>query len=273
MPELTRRILSKGVGVRDDDVYEVAGHARPHGPVAARRPRPARPQVAVSRPGGAAASAAARRGRARRRVRPDPRRRPARAPPVRLVHGLRRAVHRAGRRRSRGPHDQADAVSHVGRLADRAEPDPCGRARQAGRGAGRDQGPLRRGGEHRLGTAPRAGGRARGLRPGRAQDAFQGRARRAPRGRRPAPLRAHRDRQLQLQDGPLVCRPRAAVLPRGARRGRHGPVQLADRPVAPARVPAPDRGPDHAPIAVPRAGRAGGAARACRDARDGSSSR
>ena len=46
------------------------------------------------------------------------------------------------------------------------------RGGQAGRGAGRDQGPLRRAGQHRLG--PRAGARrrARGLRPGRPQDAL-----------------------------------------------------------------------------------------------------
>ena len=66
------------------------------------------------------------------------------------------------------------------------------------------------------------------------QDAFQGRAGRPPRGRRPSPLRPHRHRELQLEDRPLVRRPRAPVLPRGARRRRHRPVQLAHGPVAPA---------------------------------------
>ena len=58
------------------------------------------------------------------------------------------------------------------RLADRARPDPGGRAGQAGRGPRRDQGPLRRGGEHRLGAQARAGRRPRRLRPRRPQDAL-----------------------------------------------------------------------------------------------------
>ena len=65
--------------------------------------------------------------------------------------GVGRAVHRPGRRRSRRPDDQADALPDVRRLADRAGPHPGRRARQAGRRPRRDQGPLRRGGEHRLG--------------------------------------------------------------------------------------------------------------------------
>ena len=56
-------------------------------------------------------------------------------------------------------------------------------------------------------------GRPRRLRPGRAQDALQDRAGRPPRGRGPAPLRPHRDRQLQPEDGPALRRPRAADLP------------------------------------------------------------
>ena len=182
MPDVTRRILSKGIGVRDDDVYEVAGmldltalwqlvdldrpdlKAPAYVPVVPTRLLP-------------------RRGRAGRRLRPDPGRRPARAPPVRVVHGVRRAVHRAGSRRPRGPDDQADPVPDVGRLADRAEPDPRGGARQAGRGPGRDQGALRRGGEHRLGPPPRAGRRPRRVRPGRAR-------RRTPRSRWSSAARA-----------------------------------------------------------------------------------
>ena len=67
------------------------------------------------------------------------------------------------------------------------------------------------------------------------------------------------------EDRPLVRRHRPALVPRGAGRGRHGPVQLADRAVAPARVPAPDRRPDDPPLAVPRARRARGQQRARRD--------
>ena len=61
----------------------------------------------------------------------------------------------------------------------------------------RAQGALRRGEQHRLGPRARARGRARGLRPGRPQDALEDRAGRAPRGRPHPPLRAPRHRQLQ----------------------------------------------------------------------------
>ena len=56
-------------------------------------------------------------------------------------------------------------------------------------------------------------GRPRRLRPGRAQDALEDGARRPARGLRPAPLRPHRDRQLQPEDRPAVRRPRPADLP------------------------------------------------------------
>ena len=75
-----------------------------------------------------------------------------------------------------------DALPHVRRLADRARPDPGRRAGQAGGRPRRDQGPLRRGGEHRVGAQAGAGGRPRRLRPGGPQDPLQDRARRPPRG-------------------------------------------------------------------------------------------
>ena len=147
--------------------------------------------------GHAAAPGAAGRGRAGRRVRRDPGRRHPRPPPVRELRRVGRAVHRPGRRRPRGPDDQDDALPDVGRLADRAGPDPGRRARQAGRRPGRDQGPLRRGGEHRLGAQAGAGGRPRRVRARRAEDPLQGGPRRPPRGHGPPPLRPHRHRQLQ----------------------------------------------------------------------------
>ena len=185
--------------------------------------------------GHAAAPRPARRGRAGRRLRRDPDRRHPRPPPVRELRRVDRAVHRPGRRRPRGPHDQDDALPDVGRLADRPRPDPGRRAGQAGRRPRRDQGPLRRGGEHRLGPQAGAGRRPRRLRARRAQDPLEGRPRRPARGLRAPPLRPHRDRQLQPEDRPPVHGPRPAVVPAGARRRRHGPVQRPDRPVAPAR--------------------------------------
>ena len=62
-------------------------------------------------------------------------------------------------------------------------------------------------------------------------------------------------------------------LPRGAGRGRHGPVQRPDRPLAPARLPPAARRPDDAALALPRAGGARGRRRARRDTRRASSSR
>ena len=167
-----------------DDAYEVAGHARPHRPVAAASTSTGR---------------TSRRRRARRstppRLLPPDEDEPAdvfaamRAGDM-LVHhpyeSFTASVERfiePGRRRPRRPRRSSRpctaprATRPIVRVAD-----PRRRARQAGRRPGRDQGALRRGGQHRLGAQARAGGRPRRLRPGRAQDALQGRARRPPRG-------------------------------------------------------------------------------------------
>ena len=144
----------------------------------------------------------ARRGRAGRRPRGDPDRRPPRPPPYEsFVASIERFI-APGRRRPRGPDDQADPVPDVGRLADRPRPDPGRRAGQAGRRPRRDQGPLRRGGEHRLGPQAGAGRGPRRLRPRRAEDPLEGLPRRPARGLRAAPLRPHRDRQLQPRGPP-----------------------------------------------------------------------
>ena len=88
---------------------------------------------------------------AQERVRHPARGRRAGAPPVRLVRHQRAAVHRAGRRRPERAGDQADAVPHLRRLPDRRRAHRRGRGRQAGRRARRDQGPVRRGGQHHAG--------------------------------------------------------------------------------------------------------------------------
>ena len=206
MPELTRQILIKGTGVRDEDAFEVAGMLDLTALwqlVSLDRPDLKAP---VHTPGHPPAAPAAGRGRAGRRLRADARGRHLRPPPVRVVHGVGGAVHRPGRRRPRGPHDQADPVPDVGPVADRRRAHPRRGARQAGRGPGRDQGPLRRGEQHRLGPPPRAGRRPRRVRPRRPQDALQGGARRPARGQRPAPLRPHRHRATTTARPPACTR-------------------------------------------------------------------
>ena len=193
----------------------------------------------AARPAVDAGDAAAPAGRRRPggRVRRHARRRPARAPPLRLLRHLGRALRRAGRRRPRRAGDQADRVPDLGRLAARPRAHPRVRARQAGGVPGRAQGPLRRAREHPVGQGAGGGGRARHLRHPVAEDPRQGDPRRAPRGRRRAPLRAHRDRQLPPQDRAAVHRLRPVHHRRGDRRRRRRPVQLPHRLRAPARLP------------------------------------
>ncbi len=88
-----------------------------------------------------------------------------------------------------------------------------GAERQAGHRAGRAQGPVRRGEQHRLGPLPGAGRRARGLWRSRTQDPLQGGAGGAPRGRWHPTLRAPLDRQLQPHHRQGLHRPRACSPP------------------------------------------------------------
>ena len=92
-------------------------------------------------------------GQAEQHLRRHPPRRRAPAPPLRLVLHLGAGLPRAGRRRPARAGDQADAVPHQRRLPDRRRPHRRGRRRQAGAGPGRDQGPLRRAGQHHAGPA------------------------------------------------------------------------------------------------------------------------
>ena len=183
-----------------------------------------------------------RTGNTQEHLRDVARRRCSRAPPVRLVLHHRAAVHRTGRRGPERAGDQADAVPHVGRLADRQRSDRRRRGRQAGRRAGGDQGAVRRAGQHQVGTRTRAGRRARGLRADRAEDALQDVSGGAP-GRLGDPaLLPCRHRQLQPEDRPAVrgCRP---VDRRTRHRRRpHRSVQLADRLLAQGLLPQPAGG-------------------------------
>ena len=89
--------------------------------------------------------------------------------------------------------------------------------------------------QHPLGEEAGAGGRPRRLRDPGAEDARQVRARRPPRGRRRAPLRPHRHRQLQPEDGAHLHRPRPVHRRSRDRRRHRRDVQLPDRLRAPAR--------------------------------------
>ena len=151
----------------------------------------------------------------------------------------RRAVPAPGGARSGGGGDQADALPHQPRLADRQGADLGGRGRQDGDGAGRAQGALRRGGQHPLGARPRTRRRAGRLRLHRPQDPRQGLDGGAARGPDHPYLRAFRHRQLSPDHRPHLYRPvvlhlRSRDVPR-----RRAPVQLHDG-LCPARADGED---------------------------------
>ena len=100
---------------------------------------------------------------------------------------------------------------------------------QAGHGARRADGPLRRGAEHPVGARARGSGRARDLRRSRVQDAREDLPDREAHAARSSPLRAPRHRQLQRADGARLHRLRSHDELAGNRRGCRGIFQCADR--------------------------------------------
>ena len=149
MPQWMRSLLADELAVGAEDVYEVRS------PLAARdlfqlvaltlpalleppwRPtsHPRLLPTAVPGTGGARC----------RHLQGHPERRPARAPSVRQLLRLGAALPADRGGGSGGARDQADALPHVAQLAGRPGADQRRRARQAGGGAGRAQGELRRG--------------------------------------------------------------------------------------------------------------------------------
>ena len=105
-----------------------------------------------------------------------------RPPSVRVVRRRGAVPAPGGVRPGRG-RDQADALPHLQRFADRPGAGRSRRGRQVGDRAGRTEGALRRGGQHPLGARPRTRRRAGRLRLHRAEDPRQAVAGRAPRGR------------------------------------------------------------------------------------------
>ena len=175
-------------------------------------------------------------------LRRDPPRRPARAPSVRLLRQQRRALRRAGGRRSERARDQGHGVPDLGRLEPHPAAGPGRRARQAGGGAGGAQGTLRRAGQHRVGAGAGRGGRPRGARAAGVEDAREGAACGAARGKWSAALPPRGNGQLPRPDRPALRGLRALHhRPRDHdRRGR--PLQLPHRRRAGRRVREGDRG-------------------------------
>ena len=104
--------------------------------------------------------------------------------PLRLVHHLGGALRQAGVGGSGRAGDQADRLPDERRLPAGPVADRGGRARQAGGVHGGAEGALRRAGEHPVGEEAGGGGRARRLRPARAEEPRQVHPGRPSRGRR-----------------------------------------------------------------------------------------
>ena len=174
--------------------------------------------------------------RRRRGVRADRRPGLPRPPPVRFVH-LGGDVPEGGGRRPARRRDQDHALSHRRRLAAGRPADPGRRTGQAGRGAGRAEGPLRREEQHRLGDPAGVGRHPRRLRAGQPQGPLQAVPGRAQGDRRHPPLRPRRHRQLQPHHLAHLHRPRAVHRRPGHRRRRERGVQHADRLLEQAQLP------------------------------------
>ncbi len=125
--------------------------------------------------------------------------------------------------------DQADALPHLGRLADHQGAGRSRRGRQIGHRAGRAEGALRRGSQYPLGARSRTRRRAGRVRLHRTQDPRQAVAGGAPRGQRAGVLCSRRHRQLSSGDGAHLYRPVVLHLRSGHRPRRRPRLQLRHR--------------------------------------------
>ena len=158
----------------------------------------------------------------------------ARAPPLRVVLAARSRSSSARRRVD--PKVLAIKLTLYrtsARHLDHPVADPGRRAGQAGRRAGRAEGPLRREEQHRLGPRAGEGRRPRRLRARGPQDPHQDHARGARGGRRHPPLLPRRHRQLQPEDRPPLRGPRPAHR-RSARSAPTSPSCSTSSPASPA---------------------------------------
>ena len=249
--ELRRRRFGKAVRLEVEDDISARG-ARAHrrraradrrrrgaprrarGPersVHAVRHRPSRPQVPRLRAGDAAPPRPARGGREAPTSSP-----PSPRAPILLHHpydSFVSSVEEFIRQASVDPKVLAIKLTLYRTSGDSpivGVADPRRRARQAGRGARRAQGPLRRGAQHRVGPAPRAGRRARRVRHGRVSRPTPRRAwwsaRKAPVSRRYCHIGTgnYNSKTARLYEdfGLLTADPAIGVRP-------DPPVQLPDR--------------------------------------------
>ena len=203
--------LRDGLGVDDDQVYEIEGLLDLADLMQLTRlDRPDlkdEPWVPVTQPRLARVKDAAPA------LRRDPARRPARAPAVRVVPDELRGLRRSRRRRSRRDRDEDGGLPHLRRQRARLGADRLRRAGQAGGLPRRAEGALRRAAQHRVVARARAGGRPRRPRLPGHEDPREDDARRPARGRRPAALRPHRHRQLPRRDGAPLRGRRASSRP------------------------------------------------------------
>ena len=224
MPEELRAFVQHALSTTDDEVLPGRRRAGDERAVATDPARPARSRIRALR----AAPSRARARPRRRYLRRDPAEGSDRPSPLRILR-RRGAVPAAGGARSRRRRDQADALSHLQQLADRARAGGGRRSRQVGHRADRAQGALRRGSQYPLGARPRTRRRAGGLRLPRIEDARQAVAGRAPRGRQPHHLCPHRHRQLSSGDRAHLHRPVLLHLRSDHRARRGAGVQLHHR--------------------------------------------